>query len=672
MAPLMRNLAPLMRNLALKDRQRAVMVKALHSGLQLEYSSGKEESWSRVPWSLLITDSFTRDVLSGLLSARDLRRLGVTMRTLIDAPRGAVPDAPVLYVMSATPDNVAWVLKDVQVKKLYRRVSVVFTGAASQQLLGAFAAQLTVPAPITRVVDCHARFVSLEQNMFSLGMKDSFACVNDIKSDDDLLKFVEPIVSGLLSVCVTLGVVPIIRAQRGGPAAAVAKALARAIRDNLCLFQGDTPKSVSAFRRPLLLLLDRNFDFNSMLHHTWTYQALVYDSFPVDLNTLTLPESGSRPEAKCELDKSSDSFWKEFASEPFPRVAEGVESALSAYRGEIESFNRRTGGDESSMQPSTSTMATAISSLPELAERKRTIDLHTNIATIALREIERRALDVFFELETQIITASNASSRASSSSASVYKASVLELLQGVEETSTGDRRGAGNPSDRLRLFLIFYLAFGAELTEEEMSRFRAALTSAGASTSAVDYVEKIRGYRHDLVRAPSRQEPTATGGSKRAILKGLMTNVVQRGYRGITSVAQNAKDLIVENKRSFGVARLLTLFMSDRARLAYGASANAVLDGYLMFDPKLQESCVDGEVDVDDPASTKARLMVFSDAILFTVGGGNYVEFEDCLAAIRQPSGEPECSNLVYGSTEILRSCDFLEQMAKGQELSAR
>lgn len=665
-------MAPLMRNLALKDRQRAVVVKALQSTLQLEYSVGKEESWSQVPWSLLITDSFTRDMLSGLLSARDLRRLGITMRTLINAPRGAVPDASVLYIVSATPDNVAWVLKDVQDKRLYSRVSVAFTGAASQQLLAAFAAQLTVPAPITRVVDCHASFVSLEQNLFSLAMKDSFAGVHDIKTDDDLLKFVEPIVAGLLSVCITLGVVPIIRAQRGGPAAAVAKALARALRENLPLFRGDTATSVSTFRRPLLLLLDRNFDFNAMLHHTWTYQALVYDSFPVELNTLTLPEAGSRPQTKCDLDKSSDSFWKEFASEPFPRVAEGIESALSAYRSEIESFNRRTGGDEVGMQPSTSTMASAIASLPELAERKRTIDLHTNIATVALREIEKRALDIFFELETQIIMASNLSSPGSSSSASVYKASVLELLQGVQETSTGDRRGAGTPNDRLRLFLIFYLAFGAELTEEEMSQFRAALTSAGASTSAVDYVEKIRGFRHDLVRAPSRQELAAAVGSKRAMLKGLMTNVVQRGYRGITSVAQNAKDLIVENKRSLGVARILKLFMSDRARLAYGVSANAVLDGYLMFDPKLQEGCADGEVDVDDPASAKTRLMVYSDAILFTVGGGNYVEFEDCVAAIRPPSGSTESSNLVYGSTEILRSCDFLEQMAKVQEWSAR
>lgn len=665
-------MAPSGRNLCLKDRQRAVLEKVLQPALRLQYSLGTEAPVSQTPWSVLVTDALARDVLSALLSARDLRRYGVTLRTLIDVPRGAVADAPALYMVSATAENVAWLLNDVQSKGIYERVSVAFTGAASRQLLAALAAQLTVPTPITRVVDCHASFVSLEQNLFSLAMKNSFVRVNSINTDDDLLDFLKPVVAGLLSVCITLGLVPIIRAQRGGCAAAVGTALARAIRDNLHLFQGDTSASVSTFRRPLLLLLDRNFDFNSMLYHTWTYQALVYDSFPRALNTVTLPEFGSRRPMECLLDKSKDSFWDEFASEPFPRVAEGIESALSGYRSEIESFNRRTSGSEELAHPNTSAMASAVASLPELAERKRTIDLHTNIATAALREIEKRALDTFFELETQIISASNASGSASSSSAAEYKASVLELLRGVQETSTGDRRGAGNADDRLRLFLIFYLAFGAELTAEEVSQFRATLRSAGAGTSAVEYIEKIRGYRHDLVNAPSRHEEAAAVGSKRAMLKGLMTNVVQRGYRGITSVAQNAKDLIVENRKSLAAARALKLFMNDRARVAHGSSANAVLDGYLLFDPKLQEKFGDGDVKDSDPASEKARHMVFSDAILFTVGGGSYVEFEDCMAAVRSSSDTLELPNVIYGSTELLSSDEFLEQVAIVQQSTKR
>ncbi len=32
-----------------------------------------------------------------------------------------------------------------------------------------------------------------------------------------------------------------------------------------------------SFSRPLLVILDRNIDLATPLHHTWTYQALTHD-----------------------------------------------------------------------------------------------------------------------------------------------------------------------------------------------------------------------------------------------------------------------------------------------------------------------------------------------------------------------------------------------------------
>ena len=47
-----------------------------------------------------------------------------------------------------------------------------------------------------------------------------------------------------------------------------------------------------------------------------------------------------------------------------------------------------------------------ISSLPELLEKKKRIDMHTNIATALLDEIKERKLDTFFEAEEKMITKS--------------------------------------------------------------------------------------------------------------------------------------------------------------------------------------------------------------------------------------------------------------------------
>lgn len=73
----------------------------------------------------------------------------------------------------------------------------------------------------------------------------------------------------------------------------VAKKLEKKLRENLWdtrnnLFQMDTSQGVGAFnfQRPLLIILDRNVDMATPLHHTWTYQALAHDVLDLALNRL--------------------------------------------------------------------------------------------------------------------------------------------------------------------------------------------------------------------------------------------------------------------------------------------------------------------------------------------------------------------------------------------------
>ena len=45
-----------------------------------------------------------------------------------------------------------------------------------------------------------------------------------------------------------------------------------------------------------------------------------------------------------------------------------------------------------------------ISSLPELTEMKRLLDMHTTIATSLLDQIKKRKLDIFFETEEKLMS----------------------------------------------------------------------------------------------------------------------------------------------------------------------------------------------------------------------------------------------------------------------------
>ncbi|XP_006108302.2 sec1 family domain-containing protein 1-like [Myotis lucifugus] len=93
----------------------------------------------------------------------------------------------------------------------------------------------------------------------------------------------DTIVDSLFCFFVTLGAVPIIRCSRGTAAEMVAVKLDKKLRENLrdarnSLFTGDTLGAGQfSFQRPLLVLVDRNIDLATPLHHTWTYQALVHD-----------------------------------------------------------------------------------------------------------------------------------------------------------------------------------------------------------------------------------------------------------------------------------------------------------------------------------------------------------------------------------------------------------
>jgi hypothetical protein len=85
---------------------------------------------------------------------------------------------------------------------------------------------------------------------------------------------------------VSIGMVPFIRAQCGGIAEFVAQKLDQKVRDNLrdsrnSLFQQDA--GALTFNRPLLLLLDRNFDLATPLAHSWTYQVFFSQDFLINI-----------------------------------------------------------------------------------------------------------------------------------------------------------------------------------------------------------------------------------------------------------------------------------------------------------------------------------------------------------------------------------------------------
>ena len=265
----------------------------------------------------------------------------------------------------------------------------------------------------------------------------------------------------------------------------VATRLDRKLRDHILnskdnLFSGARPSAAGTpSSRPVLVLLDRNVDLIPMLSHSWTYQSLVHDVLNMKLNRITIEtavdeNNPSRGNTKKAYDLgANDFFWAKNAGVPFPQVAEDIDSELTKYKEETAAITKKTGvTDLEDLQNDTGASAqhlkAAITLLPEMRERKGTLDMHMNILAALLSGIKDRQLDNFFQLEENVMKQT--------------KGQVMEVIK-------GDDKGA-DPVDKLRLFIIWFLSTEQEVSRTDFEGFGKALEAVGADVSSLPYIRQ--------------------------------------------------------------------------------------------------------------------------------------------------------------------------------------
>uniref|UniRef100_A0A6Q2YME6 Sec1 family domain containing 1 n=1 Tax=Esox lucius TaxID=8010 RepID=A0A6Q2YME6_ESOLU len=543
-------------------------------------------------WKVLIYDRFGQDIISPLLAVKELRDMGITLHLLLHSDRDPIPDVPAIYFVMPTEENIDRICQDLR-NQLYESYYLNFISAISRSKLediASAALSANAVSQVTKVFDQYLNFITLEDDMFILCNQNkeliSYHAINkpDIM-DTDMEK------------------------------------LDKKLRENLrdarnSLFTGDNMgASQFSFQRPLFVLADRNLDLATPLHHTWTYQALVHDVLDFHLNRVSMDESvgseaspaGARPKKKNKKSydlTASDKFWQKHKGSPFPEVAESVQEELDTYRAQEDEVKRLKsimgleGEDEGaissiSMSDNTAKLTSAVSSLPELLEKKRLIDLHTNVATAVLDHIKSRKLDVYFEYEEKLM------------SKSTLDKSLLDIISDPD---------AGTPEDKMRLFLIFYITALQPPSEQcAISLLVRAFTKIAATPS---------NYGNSGVKP-----------------MGLFSRVMNSGSQ---FVMEGVKNLVLK-QHNLPVTRILDNLMEMKS--------NPETDDYRYFDPKMLRG---------SESSIPRNKNPFQEAIVFMVGGGNYIEYQNLVDYTKAKPGK----KVLYGCSELFNAGQFLKQLS--------
>merc|ERR1712032_369133 len=118
------------------------------------------------------------------------------------------------------------------------------------------------------------------------------------------------------------------------------------------------------------------------------------------------------------------------------------------------------------------TLFAAMGALPEMTEKKRSIDMHTNIATSILNEVKERRLDEYFELEDQFSTQSVSSS----------VSQLRELLSDREK---------GTCLDKTRALMLLYLAKPAIAEKGQLDELVELLQASGGDASGLLFLQHL-------------------------------------------------------------------------------------------------------------------------------------------------------------------------------------
>jgi hypothetical protein len=608
-----------------------------------------------------------------------------------------VRDTTAVYFVSPSLENIQLLSRDIQMH-LYDSVDIHFSSSISRNLLEKFAEfvgpHVTMAehwnkkknmTAVNCVVDEFANFICADEDFADFAIPNSFVSFSSVKGAMlenclDLGEVIEMTANSMLSVLMASKCIPVICYQKSREGKA--ELVAQRILEKLTAFlrglgSGEARPffTNSQQQAKVLIVLDRDVDFAVCLQHCWTYKSIVNDLFSVDLNKIRVPveEKGVSSEQCPESPKSpkeciaidfDDPFWSKFGGDTVPNFFAGAREALEKYKAKKDAFNEKTGleiDNPSAIQNiQAATRANrlilnngGVDKIFRLADVRENAEKHIKLSSAISREIIKRKLDRFYAIEDSIIAGRNLTEE----DVAVFKA----LFNNLEH---------GNVEDRIRFFLISFLAFHrreAELKasgksflpklpfdqadlleiEEKIQMLRVPKdTSFGKDMKELSYLKHV----HLKNASHGSQIPQTVPDAP----PGVFSSFVEIGAKFVAGVKSTVEKMGQTN----------TFVPLPVTRLAHAVMNNpADAKNFLLkkTGASRENFCFINPTQILIRQKAPAPPKEFSTAFVLMLGGGNFAEYQNLMDFTREE--EMKEKSVVYCVTEVMNSLEFLKQL---------
>jgi len=466
---------------------------------------------------VLILDSETIGIISMVFSQSDILRHEVFLTECIDADSFFAQEEKMRHMnavclLRPTNKNFLQLSKELKAPK-YNEYHIFFTNVVPHMRLEQLAC-CDEHEVVQQVQEFFADVFAVSHDLFSLNLPSTARLTEDRSRWTSYEESVfDRTLEGLLSVCLTLRMLPAIRYTAASSLTRqVAEKLQLRIQEEQSLFeQMDREKKGEA--PPVLLLLDRRNDPVTPLLNQWTYQAMLHELLSMDNNRIDMSKVPNiRPELEMiVMSAAQDPFFEENILSNFGDLGVNIKKYVEDYQKQTKNTAKIESIEE---------MQQFVDQYPEFRKLSGNVSKHVAVVHELSRLVETNGLLEASQLEQEIACSDNRQEH--------YK-SVCDMLRGDKITNM----------ERLRLVLLYALKYEGD---NSIAQLKKQLLNCSIGEDQVALVDQLLRYAGQHVRSVDLfQNKSWSNYAKAAITRQIqgVENVYTQHRSHLATVADN-------------------------------------------------------------------------------------------------------------------------------------